>query len=318
MRRNDINSALNTRYFGLLVLILLLDAVHAAPPAEITARAYALMDAASGRILLAKEPHTRLPPASTTKVLTTLVALDHINLNTKVTVSARAAQAAPTRIGFKPGESLYVEDVLYALMLRSGNDAAEVVAEAIGGSVPEFAALMNLKAWQLGARDSQFRNPHGLPDDNHYSSVYDMALIFRAAMLKPAFAEIARTRAASLRIEGQGVSVREVEVRSTNRLLTSYDGALGGKTGYTKNARHCFVGEATRGPVRLIVSLFGSANRTVLFEDAKIVLEQGFAQYGLAESDDRPLTLPVDWIAITDPLDETDYQGDIDERVAPH
>jgi D-alanyl-D-alanine carboxypeptidase (penicillin-binding protein 5/6) len=277
------------RFFLLLAVALL--ALFSAPtPAlpipEITARAAVLMNADSGEILFAKQPHSQLPPASTTKVLTALIALERLNLQARISVSARAAAVEPSRIGLQPGEVLYVQDLLYGLLLKSGNDAAEVLAEAVGGSVAGFADLMNERAWQLGARRSRFQNPHGLPDEGHYSTAYDLALIFRQAMANPLFADIVRTRSAGLRIEA-GVENnqhwRMVSVHNSNRLLVSYGGVQGGKTGYTRRAKNCFVGEASRGQVNLIVSALGSANRKALWEDVAAILDYGFARYRLTQ-----------------------------------
>ncbi|HOW74921.1 MAG TPA: serine hydrolase [Candidatus Competibacteraceae bacterium] len=257
--------------------------VFAAP--AIAARAAVLMNPTTGEILFAKEPRLRLPPASTTKVLTALVALERLDLNARVSVSPQAASAPPSRIGLRAGEAALAQDLLYGLMLKSGNDAAETLAEAAGGSVPGFAELMNARAWQIGARDSHFMNPHGLPNDDHYSTAYDLALIFRQAMNHPLFAEIIRTRSAALRVEsGQGLygDWRMIPVVSHNRLLASYEGARGGKTGFTLKARRCFVGEVDRGGVRLIVAILNSPNSGTLWEDARNLLDYGFARYGLA------------------------------------
>lgn len=256
------------------------------------ARSAVLMNPTTGEILFAKEPHLRLPPASTTKVLTALVTLERLDLNARVPVSPQAASAPPSRIGLHAGEAALTQDLLYGLMLKSGNDAAETLAEAAGGSVPGFAELMNAKASQIGARDSHFMNPHGLPNEDHYSTAYDLALIFRQAMNHPMFADIVGTRSAALRIEsGQGLygDWRMVPVVSHNRLLASYEGARGGKTGFTLKARRCFVGEVNRGGVRLIVAILNSPNSGTLWQDARALLDYGFARYGLAP---RPLVQP--------------------------
>ncbi|MEE4376909.1 MAG: D-alanyl-D-alanine carboxypeptidase family protein [Candidatus Competibacteraceae bacterium] len=266
------------------LLVLFSAPALALPTPEITARAAVLMNADSGEILFAKQPHTQLPPASTTKVLTALVALERLNLQERISVSARAAAVEPSRIGLQPGEVLYAQDLLYGLLLKSGNDAAEVIAEAVGGSVPGFADLMNDRAWQLGARRSRFQNPHGLPNEAHYSTAYDLTLIFRQAMANPLFADIVRTRSAGLRVEASVANNqrwRMVPVYNSNRLLVSYGGVQGGKTGYTRRAKNCFVGEANRGQVNLIVSALGSANRKALWKDVSAILDYGFAQYRL-------------------------------------
>jgi D-alanyl-D-alanine carboxypeptidase len=263
----------------------------------IAARSAVLMNPATGEILFAKEPRLRLPPASTTKVLTALVTLERLDLNTPVSVSPQAASAPPSRIGLRAGETVLTQDLLYGLMLKSGNDAAETLAEAAGGSVPGFAELMNTRAWQIGARDSHFMNPHGLPNDGHYSTAYDLALIFRQAMNHPLFAEIVRTRSAALRIEsGRGLygDWRMIPVVSHNRLLASYEGARGGKTGFTFKARRCFVGEVDRGGVRLIVAILNSPNSSTLWQDARTLLDYGFSRYGLASPPPaRPEPTPV-------------------------
>ena len=265
---------------------------------EISARAAVLLNPVSGQILFAKDPHRRLPQASTTKVMTTLLALEYLDLNTKIPVSQGAADTEPSRIGLRAGEMMYVHDLLYGLMLKSGNDAAEVIAEAISGSVAGFARLMNAKAQQLGAVNTSFRNPHGLDAKGHYSTAYDLVLIFRHAMENPVFAEIVRTRRASLRVESgyRSEHWRFVPVRNTNRLLTSYPGANGGKTGYTSKARRCYVGEVQRGSTRLIVSLLGSTRR---WQDAKALLDYGFAYYGRG----RPSAPPANQHArVVEPL----------------
>ena len=247
------------------------------PTLEVAARSAVLMNAMTGEILFAKEPNLRLPPASTTKVLTALVALDRLDPNARLPVSAQAASVAPSRIG--------LQDLMYGLLLKSGNDAAETLAEAAGGSVYQFAGLMNAKAWQIGARNSHLTNPHGLPDDDHYSTAYDLALVFRWAMHYPLFSDIVRTRTAALRIEsGSGPygDWRMVPVHSTNRLLASYEGTRGGKTGFTFKARHCFVGEVDRGGIPLIVAIFNSPSRGTLWQDARNLLDYGFSRYGLA------------------------------------
>ncbi|MDS4022301.1 MAG: D-alanyl-D-alanine carboxypeptidase family protein [Candidatus Competibacter sp.] len=248
------------------------------------ARSAVLMNPTTGEILFAKEPHLRLPPASTTKILTALVTLERLDLNARVPVSPQAASAPPSRIGLHAGEAALTQDLLYGLMLKSGNDAAETLAEAAGGSIPGFAELMNAKASQIGARDSHFMNPHGLPNEDHYSTAYDLALIFRQAMNHPMFADIVGTRSAALRIEsGQGLyGDRMVPVVTHNRLLASYEGSRGGKTGFTFKARRCFVGEVDRGGVRLIVAILNSPNSGTLWQDARALLDYGFARYGLA------------------------------------
>lgn len=284
---------------------------------SIAARSAVLMNATTGEILFAKDPHLQLPPASTTKVLTALLALERLDLNARLQASSQAASAVPSRIGLHAGEAASTQDLLYGLMLKSGNDAAETLAEAAGGSIYGFADMMNAKAWQIGARNSHFMNPHGLPNEQHYSTAYDLALIFRHAMNYPMFSDIVRTRSAMLRIESNQnpYNSRLVQVLNHNRLLVSYEGTRGGKTGFTIKARRCFVGEVDRGGNRLIVSILNSPSSKTLWEDARILLDYGFARYGLAPAptqsfQPQPILVqrtPATWrTAMARPADEDD------------
>lgn len=256
-------------------------AAHAEDELRITAKAAILLDADTGQVLYAREPHLPLPPASTTKVLTALIALERLNPNAMLPVSPSAAEAPPSRVGLRPGDRISANDALYGLLLKSGNDTAEVVAESIGGSVPGFARLMNARARQLGALDSHFANPHGLPNDEHQSTAYDLAVIFRYAMLNPQFERIVQTQNQILQVERASAQGRAqpVMVATHNRLLGTYDGAMGGKTGYTVKAKRCYVGETERGNHRLIVAVLGSS---ALWEDSRKLFDYGFARYGLA------------------------------------
>lgn len=251
-------------------------------PPNISARAAVVMDAETGKVLFAQNPHLPLSPASTTKALTALLLLENLDLNAKVAVSHGATRVVPSKLGLQPGERLYVQDLLYGLMLKSGNDAALVAAEAVGGSVSGFAALMNRRARELGALHSRFRNPHGLTQDGHVSTAHDLAQIFRHALKDAVFAEVVQTRNAALRVEwGIGAEDwRLVRVHNSNRLLENYAGARGGKTGYTRRARLCFVGAAQRGDTRLVVTVLGSRSSAQRWADVQNLLEYGFKLRG--------------------------------------
>lgn len=273
---------------ALLGVLLVTAPLALAAEPRLTAKAAILLDADTGEILYARDPHVPLPPASTTKVLSTLIAIERLDPNLMVTVSPSAAMAPPSRVGLRSGDRVVASDLLYGMMLKSGNDASEVVAEAVGGSIPDFARLMNARARQLGALDSHFANPHGLPDDSHVSSAYDLAVIFRYAMLNPTFAQIAGTRNAWVRVDragGSNVAV-PVPVVTHNRLLGTYEGALGGKTGFTNKAKRCFVGETERGNTRLIVAVLGSS---ALWEDVRRLFDYGFEQRGLLTPAPQPM-----------------------------
>jgi len=271
-----------------LIFVLLSSASSVAafsPEEDLTARAFLLMDANTGSVLFQKEPDLRLPPASTTKILTALVALESgRKLNDLLTVSKTATRVPASKIYLRPGQSISIEHLLYSVMLSSANDASMVLAEGIAGSVEAFAQLMNQKARELGASNTHFTNPHGLTAPDHYSTARDLALIFRYAMKNEIFQQIVRTKISSVRSLSPAKGrprVRLVSVRNHNRLLWNFDGAIGGKTGYTHAAQKCFVGAVERNGVTLIVALLGSRD---LWGDTKRLLEHGFAHYDLLKA----------------------------------
>jgi D-alanyl-D-alanine carboxypeptidase len=250
------------------------------PDENLTARAAVLMDAATGRILYQKEASLRLPPASTTKVVTAILALESgRKLSESLKVSKEATRVPASKLYLRPGQSLTIEELLYGIMLASANDASVVLAEGIGGSVERFTELMSKKAHEIGATNSNFTNPHGLTAPDHYSSARDMALLFRYAMKSPTFREIVQTKFSSVSttaVVRKKVVPRRISVRNHNRLLWGYDGALGGKTGYTHAAQKCFVGAVQRNGVTLIVSILGARDQ---WGDTKRLLEYGFDNY---------------------------------------
>jgi D-alanyl-D-alanine carboxypeptidase (penicillin-binding protein 5/6) len=168
-----------------------------------------------------------------------------------------------------------VQDLLYSALLYSANDASVVLAEGIAGSVADFAEMMTSKAQQLGAKNTHFTNPHGLTAPGHYSSAKDMALIFNYAMKNPDFRTIVRTKRKTVRLftAGKNKRVRRIPLRNKNRLLWSFSGAIGGKTGYTRAAKRTFVGAVTRNGSTLVVSVLGSR---ALWTDTKRLLSYGF------------------------------------------
>ena len=243
------------------------------------------MDAATGRILFQKDADLRLPPASTTKVMTAILALESgRKLNETLTVSKDATRVPPTKLYLRPGQTVSIEELLYGIMLASANDASVVLAEGISGSVERYTDLMTKKAQSLGATNSHFINPHGLTAPDHYSTVRDLATIFRYAMKIPLFREIIHTKFSSVSstaVVKKKVVPRRISVRNHNRLLWDFDGALGGKTGYTHAAQRCYVGAVQRDGVTLIVSILGATN---MWSDAKHLLEYGFNNFDTLKS----------------------------------
>ncbi|MEE8076459.1 MAG: D-alanyl-D-alanine carboxypeptidase [Candidatus Binatia bacterium] len=240
-----------------------------------TARAAFLVNAATGQVLYQRNPDLKLPPASATKVATAIVALEHGELHDKLRVSKKVREVPSLRIGLRRGQSMSIQDLLYSALLYSANDASVVLAEGIAGSVADFAVLMTRKAHELGAKNTQFKNPHGLTAPGHFSSARDMALIFTYAMKNPDFRTIVQTKRKTVRLitAGRKKRVRRIPLRNKNRLLWSFKGAIGGKTGYTRAAKKCFVGAVARNGVTLVVSILGSR---ALWTDAKRLLDYGF------------------------------------------
>ncbi len=245
------------------------------PEKRLTARAAFLMNATTGQVLYQRNPNLRLPPASATKVATAIVALENGNLHDRLFVNKGVTRVPSLRIGLRPGQSMSVQDLLYSALLYSANDASVVLAEGIAGSVTNFAQMMTSKAQQLGAKNTHFTNPHGLTSSGHYSSAKDMALIFNYAMKNPDFRTIVRTKRKTVRLfsAGKKKRVRRIPLRNKNRLLWNFPGAIGGKTGYTRAAKRCFVGAVARNGSTLVVSVLGSRS---LWTDIKRLLNYGF------------------------------------------
>jgi D-alanyl-D-alanine carboxypeptidase (penicillin-binding protein 5/6) len=250
------------------------------PDENLTARAALLMDANSGRILYQKEADLRLPPASTTKVMTAIVTLESGHkLTESLTVSKDATRMPASKLYLRQGQTMSIEELLYAIMLASANDASVVLAEGIGGSVESFTEQMTKRAHELGATNSNFTNPHGLTAPDHYSTVRDLATVFRYAMRNALFREIVQTKFSSVSstaLVRKKLVPRRISVRNHNRLLWDYDGALGGKTGYTVAAQKCFVGAVQRNGVTLIVAILGARDQ---WGDTKRLLHYGFENY---------------------------------------
>lgn len=238
---------------------------------RVTAAAAVLVDAATGQVLYARNAYQPRPPASTTKIMTTLLALEGGRLDQTVTVSPKAAAVGESSLHLAAGERLTLEQLVYGALLRSGNDACVAIAEHIAGSEVNFVRLMNIKAVELGARQTNFVNPHGLPAAGHRSSAYDLALLAGYALRNPVFAAIVATR-------GKAITMPQAEkyLNNTNRLLWSYPGADGVKTGTTSEAGLCLVASATREGRQLIAVVLNSTDR---YGDSIALLDYGFGHF---------------------------------------
>ncbi len=219
---------------------------------RISARAAVLMDGGTGQVIWAREPDLELPPASTTKVMTAVLALESGSLGQAFPASTEACRVVPSKVSLRPGQRLNLENLVYAILLNSANDASLVIAEGLAGSVTAFAERMTARARQLGALNTRFMNPHGLTAEGHYSTARDLATIFRHALDVPKFRGIISTKAISVGVEN---SRRTISLRSHNRLLDSYRIPVVGKTGYTIPAKKCFVGAGNHDGREIIVAV---------------------------------------------------------------
>ncbi len=240
---------------------------------ESGARSAVLIESETGKVLLEHNAREKLPMASTTKVMTALVAIEQGDLDAEVTVGRNAYGVPGTSIYLELGEKLTLRDMLYGLMLASGNDAATAIAEHIGGDVETFCRMMTERAAALGCTDTVFLTPHGLPKEGHYTTAHDLALIAREAMSHEVFREIVSTKRAS--IPWQGRSYQRI-LNNKNKLLTSYEGATGIKTGYTKAAGRCLVFGAQRDGMEVIGVVLNCSN---WFDEAARLMDEGFERY---------------------------------------
>lgn len=249
---------------------------------DITGTAAIVMDYKSGRVLFDKNAKQKLYPASTTKIMTLLLALEYGHLNETVTIPKDASKVPKdsSLVPVTPGEKMPFVDLLYGLMMHSGNDAAVAVAIIVAGSTDNFVAMMNQKARELGCEDTHFANPHGYHDETHYTTAYDLALITREAMKNPTFREI---------VSAKSYTMSATEKRETLKLATTnsmfvktspyyYEYEVGVKTGYHSKAAHCFVGAAKKNGVSLI-SVTLKTTKNGKWTDSKRLMEYGYAQY---------------------------------------
>ncbi len=255
-----------------LLGLLCLASIWADAP-KLQARAAILMDAETGQVLYAKNAHKRLPPASLTKIMTAILVLEQCNLDDVVKASERAVNTKPSSMNLRVGEQVKVRDLLYALMLRSANDAAVALAEHAAGSVEAFARLMNEKAGELGAKNTYFVNPHGLHDPRHLSTAYDLALITRYAMENETFRTIVKT---PYYIVERSHNQEDLWMVNKAKFLKEYAYAEGVKTGYTRPAGFCFAGAATRDGRRLISVVLNSPQREA---DTIALMEHGYKDW---------------------------------------
>ena len=257
---------------------------------EVSATSGLVMDTVTGRVIYEKNGYQKRSMASTTKIMTAILALEKGNPEDVVTTSRKAAHVEGSSMWLEEGEKQRLEDLLYGLMLTSGNDAAIAVAEHIGGSVEAFADMMTQKAREIGAMNTSFKNPHGLDADGHYTTAYDLALITRYALQNERFAGIVKTK--KKKIPWPGHQWDRV-FKNGNRLLEMYEGCDGVKTGYTKRTGRCLVSSATKNGWQAVAVTLTAPND---WEDHKKMLDFAFEHYQvetIIEKGEFMKTLPV-------------------------
>ena len=280
---------------------------------KINARSAIVMDFESGRVLFEKNGYIKRPMASTTKIMTAIIALENGNLDDIVKVSKNAASIWGSTIHLTAGEEISLRELMYGLLLCSGNDAAIAISEHIAGSVEEFLNMMNRKAEEIGAKNTHFTSPHGLDGTGHYSTAYDLAVITRYALNNPVFNEIIKTKS---------ITMGKRYMANTNEMLSGYEGADGVKTGYTGKAGRCLVTSATKDGRRFISVVLFCDSRHQRALSSKMILDYAFANYynkTLIKSEyigtlpvykgfEKAVPIYVDK-SVTMPLTESEYQS---------
>jgi len=257
----------------LVFLLVLFLAVPARAAPQVTGRSAVLIDGKNGQVLFEKDKDEKLPPASTTKILTAIIAIESGKLDDTVTVGPNPPRVDGTRVYLVEGEKIKLRELVRAALIISANDAALAIGEYLSGSGSEFARVMNAKAKEIGALNTNFVNPHGLSQDNHYTTAYDLALIGRYAMQNETFREIVQSKI--LDWNGQEWQTRLYNI---NKMLGSYEGATGIKTGYTTEAKSTIVASASRNDQDLIAVVLGASGND-LWKDAETLLDYGFQNF---------------------------------------
>ena len=247
---------------------------NAAEVPILNSRRCVIFDRTSKTVMYGKNEELRSAMASTTKIMTATIALENGNLQDEITIDRKAAGTGGSRLGLKRGDKITLNDLLYGLMLRSGNDAAVAIAEHIGGSVEGFAELMNQKATELGLKDTHFVTPHGLDSSEHYTTALELAKLTDYALKNEKFAKIVATKSTTISINGN-----PRQLFNTNELLGVLNGVIGVKTGFTNGAGRCLVTETKRGDMDIIVVVLGADTKKDRTKDSIKLIEYAFANF---------------------------------------
>ena len=261
------------RIITIIILAMLLFTISSS--AGTGGKACAVMEATTGRILYSNNMEQKLPMASTTKLVTAIVAIENGNLEDIVTTSGNAFGTEGSSLYLQRGEKLTLEQMLYGLMLVSGNDAAVAIAEHIGGSVDGFTEMMNAFAKSIGAENSNFANPHGLPNDNHYTTAADLCRIACYAMQNETFRKIVSTKYINIPYEGRPY---DRALKNKNKILWEVEGGNGIKTGYTIAAGRCLASAAERDGMQVVCIVLNCPD---MFPDSATLLNNAFKEYSM-------------------------------------
>lgn len=240
----------------------------------INSRIGIIYDRKSGKVIWGKNENKRSAMASTTKIMTCIVVIENANLNDEIKISAKAAGTGGSRLGLKKDDKITIKDLLYGLMLRSGNDAAVALAEYVGKDKEGFANLMNKKAKELGLKDTHFVTPHGLDDPEHYTTAYELAKIADYALKNEMFAKIVGTKEHTININGYAK-----QLCNTNELLGYLQGVSGVKTGFTNNAGRCLVTSVNRNDFEIITVVLGADTKKIRTADSINLIEYAYENY---------------------------------------
>lgn len=241
---------------------------------SINARSYVVLDRKSKKVLIGKNEYTKAKMASTTKIMTATIILENCKLDDIVTISKKSANTGGSRLGLKTNDKISVLNLLYGLLLCSGNDAAVALAEYCSGSIPEFCNLMNQKAIELGLTNSHFETPHGLDSDGHYTTAYELALITDYALKNSTFVKIVNTKNHTIQINNYPKNLS-----NTNELLGVLDGVYGVKTGFTNGANRCLVTACKRNNMDLICIVLGCDTKKFRGQDSTKLINYCFDNF---------------------------------------
>ena len=264
----------------LLVFVLCLSSLILAKEKELNIYSpnALLYDVTYDKILYEKNINEKIPNASTTKILTAIVAYENSNMDDVVEVSVKAASIGGSKINLRKGDKVKMDSLMKGLLMSSGNDAAIAIAEHVGGSIEEFCDLMNKRAIELGAQNTNFTTPHGLDNDEHYTTLSDLLIFSKYFMQIPYLREIANTEKTMIKINNY-----EKELRSTNEMLFLYDGVNGVKTGYTSKAGRCLITSIESGDRNLITMVLGCETKKQRTEETIKLISYGYDNFEVVD-----------------------------------